>query len=146
MAKPPAPTLGDAIRTLAELLEAEDEAAGLLVASADARLCLALARLGEERWSPLEQRVLRRLAGRYRGLLESRGIDLDALPAQPEAESAPAAPTMPLPPLRARAANGARRVAAGAGERPPGAQRAPRSAREVLGPGGVIAQRLPGYE
>src|SRR5205085_6347739 len=31
-------------------------------------------------------------------------------------------------------------------DRPPGGRRAPRNAREVLGPGGVIAQKLPGYE
>jgi ATP-dependent DNA helicase DinG len=143
------PRLTDALRALARLGSGARPELGL--SEAEQRLLRRLAHLDETFWTTEERREVWRLARRGAELLAARGIDVDLIP--PEA-----APSQPPGELRRRAAgeahdDGCERVLRRTARPPaPVAAEAPSvaparwSARAVLGPGGAIARRLPGYE
>jgi len=131
-----APTLGTAIRLLAGRCDWANSLDGAGFNAADAAFGHSLAGQAEEEWSPKKRRAAWKMLRKYRGQLSGAGINFDAIPEPPESD--PSHHLAIVPKTLAPIAPASPPIVA--------AFTPQLTIRGILGPGGVIARQLPGYE
>ncbi len=143
------PTLGAAVQLLAGVCDGAHQQDGVGFNGADTSFGHTMAGIPQDRWTDRQYQAVYNMVRKYRGQLAGFGIDFDAIP--PTRREAAAADF----PLNAKELQVDRFLDGFTEER--GEHSLPAdvvdqitpqgpSARDVLGPGGDIAQKLPGYE
>ena len=145
------PTLGGAVRALTWFLDDALAHGRIRVPDGDAVLCRSLAARAEALWTSDERREVWRMLGRYRPQLSAYGIVYEAIPPplkgglSAPAQHSEAWPQQRREPSRPNPRNDGIASDQAAAARSDTIEERP-SVRDVLGPDGVIARQLEGYE